>query len=291
MQRFSKRVLLVHAATSGVVGAAVCGFLLVREAPAWSFGLVTAMFAAWLVFGMRRYIRRWRLGSEPPATIRAALEEHVRFYQRITPTQQARFRREVHWFLAEQNIVGVRTELTQEVLALVAASAVVLTFGRPHHEWSDTRDILIYPTAFASGSYEMGGKNAHVAGQVGAQGPIIFAEDQLRAGFRQSKDGHNVGLHEFAHVLDFGDGYFDGLPANVHWESMRPWVDEMTSELRRKDGPRSRRLLRDYGYTNEAEFFACATELYFERPDAIRRKSPDLYEVLSQYYGDELLPR
>ena len=280
----------VNAATAGVVAAAVCAFLAVRQAPWWMFLGVFALFAVWMPFGLRRYLRRMRAGDEPPVAVRAVLEQQVRFYQRLDGGGQARFRREVHWFLSEQRLVGVRTEVTDEVRALVAASAVILTFGRPRHEWSTTRDILIYPTAFEAGSYEMGGKNARVAGQVGAQGPVIFAEDQLKAGFHRSKDGHNVGLHEFAHVLDFEDGYFDGMPANVHWEALRPWVDEMTAELRRKDAPRSRRLLRDYGYTNEAEFFACATELYFERPDAIRRKSPELYDALAGYYGEDLLP-
>lgn len=273
-----------------MIGALVCAFLAIREAPWWTFLIAIVVAALWVPVGLRRYIRRARAGDEPSPAIARTLEEQVRFYQRLDDPSKARFRREVHWFLAEQNIVGVRTEVTDEVRALVGASAVVLTFGMRDYEWSTTRDILIYPTAFEAGSYHMGGKDARVAGQVGAQGPIIFAKDQLEAGFRRTTDGHNVGLHEFAHVLDFDDGYFDGVPSHMHWEAARPWVDEMTGELRRKHAPRSRRLLREYGYTNEAEFFACATELYFEKPDAVRRKSPELYELLAGYYGEALLP-
>ena len=119
--------------------------------------------------------------------------------------------------------------------------------------------------------------------------PIILAADSLRAGFCSSTDGRNVGFHEFAHVLDFGDGYFDGVPAHMDWQSVRPWVDLMTKELSKADSRRARKLVRSYGYTNEAEFFACATEMFFEQPRQIQRRAPELYQLLVSFYGQDLL--
>ena len=39
-----------------------------------------------------------------------------------------------------------------------------------------------------------------------------------------------------------------------------------------------------YGLTNEAEFFAVATEAFFEKARNMERKHPELYEQLRIYY-------
>jgi Mlc titration factor MtfA (ptsG expression regulator) len=39
-----------------------------------------------------------------------------------------------------------------------------------------------------------------------------------------------------------------------------------------------------YGATNEAEFFAVATEQFFDQPLVMIRHAPELYRVLKEYY-------
>ena len=43
-------------------------------------------------------------------------------------------------------------------------------------------------------------------------------------------------------------------------------------------------VLDPYGATNLAEFFAAATEAFFETPHELLRERPALYEQLKQYY-------
>ena len=50
-------------------------------------------------------------------------------------------------------------------------------------------------------------------------------------------------------------------------------------------------LLRDYATTNEAEFFAVATEVFFEKPRAMAREAPALYGLLREFYRLDLAAR
>jgi Mlc titration factor MtfA (ptsG expression regulator) len=105
-------------------------------------------------------------------------------------------------------------------------------------------------------------------------------------GLRNPRDGHDTATHEFAHVLDRGDGRFDGTPELRASADYAPWAEVMSHhflELRERS-PRQRRVLRDYGATNEAEFFAVATETFFEKGRQLRERAPDLYEELRRFY-------
>ena len=87
-------------------------------------------------------------------------------------------------------------------------------------------------------------------------------------------------------MLDRADGAFDGAPALHAGAHYRPWATVMQRSFDRlRDGDRTiRKVLRDYGATNEAEFFAVATEAYFERPDELRKRAPALFDELERFY-------
>ncbi len=286
MQRFNVKDAIAQGLIASVVGGGLALLVGFNPAlPAWAPALPAALGLAWFGLRMRRSLRRLRAGDEPSAAVRSCLEEQVHFYQRLDEAERARFRREVHWFLLDQHIEGVNVEVTDELRALVAASAVVLSFGLPWYEWEATRDILLYPSAYDE-TYNQG-KGGTRLGQVSRQGPVILSVPALKAGFAKGNDGHNVGFHEFAHVLDFDDGEIDGVPAHLSWPSNRPWVDQMAAHFARRKGGQRRReqVLRDYAFTNEAEFFACATEVFFEQPALLARRAPQLYDLLSEFYG------
>ncbi len=213
---------------------------------------------------------------------RAALEKYVGFYAKLDDDEKRRFEAEVAAFLAEQEIAGARgATIDAETRALVAASAVMLTFRRPGFVWPKIRDVVVYTDAFNE-DYQVSA-TGNVLGQVHAQGAVILSARALRDGFKNAKDGHNVGLHEFAHVLDFEAGQVDGVPSLMPWRSIGPWVDVMRREMERAKNGRS--VLRPYAAKNEAELLAVATEAYFERPTKLREKHPELYALLEATYG------
>jgi hypothetical protein len=103
-------------------------------------------------------------------------------------------------------------------------------------------------------------------------------------------DGSNVVFHEFAHVLDGLDRSFDGTPPLGSREQFETWIDVMTEHYESLVGKVQagrRSVLDRYGATNPAEFFAVATEAFFEKPETMQRRLPDLYEALRGFYGQD----
>ena len=120
---------------------------------------------------------------------------------------------------------------------------------------------------------------------------MILAWDSVLAA---GHDGQNVVLHEFAHQLDFLDGYADGTPPLPSEAAYRQWHEVMTAEYDRlvcESAHGRARVLDAYGATNPAEFFAVATEAFFEKPVPLRQRHPALYQVLRDYYRQDTAER
>jgi Mlc titration factor MtfA (ptsG expression regulator) len=166
---------------------------------------------------------------------------------------------------------------------LVAASAVILVFGRRGYRYPRLRDVVVYERAFDEEYRE--GEREHILGMVHGQGPIILSAEHLERGFAHARDGHNVGLHELAHVLDFEGGHADGVPTFMPWKTVGPWLEVMRLETAKIE--RGRSILDRYAAKNEAELFAVATEVFFERPRALQAKHPELYALLAETYGQD----
>lgn len=292
VQVWPRNRILVHlgvALTFGLLGVLGAAFAL------WSWiGASVGVSAGvlWYLLMAGRYHRRRSLTTAPfPDAWRRILERRVEFYRALPEQSDARrrFEDDVRIFLAEQHIYGAgsgddRLEIGDETRLLIASSAAILGHGMPDFEWPRLRDIVVHPRAFDE-NYESR-DNPHIAGMVHAQGPILYSERDLKLGFRRH-DGHNVGLHELAHVLDLADGHADGVPVGAEWVSSAPWLDVVTDRLRKLRKQRGPQLLRDYAATNEAEFFAVAVETFFERPHKLRDKDPHLYEMLRDYFGQD----
>jgi len=233
-----------------------------------------------------RYLRRRRLARIPLSDAdREILERRVSFYAALSDADRAEYGTDVAIFLAEHRIEGVDgVEVTREVRLLVAASAVRLVFRRPDWEYGDFGTILIYPGGFRTdGTYstDIAGESDPAIGLVHSGGNVILSLPHLQSAFRTGNDGLNVGYHEFAHVLD-GTGP-DGIPDALDLGAYRPWVEVMQREFEKVHKGRS--LLRSYAGTDPAEFFACAVEAFFEQPDKVREKAPDLYAQLSRFFN------
>jgi Mlc titration factor MtfA (ptsG expression regulator) len=234
---------------------------------------------------------RRRILSRPfPPSWEEVLQRDVGFFQALAPEDRARFRRELQVFLGEKRITGIKTQVDETTRVLVAASAIIPIFGFPEWEWAQISEVLVYPTRFSDDFAFGEGESHHTLGMVGTGAMnrmMILAKNDLIQGFRNPEDRRNVGLHEFAHLFDKSDGTIDGLPSvGLDRRSVGPWI-----ELVRKEMEKIRRGDSDidpYALTNEAEFFAVATEYFFEQPGTMERKHPELYERLSEVFHQKL---
>jgi Mlc titration factor MtfA (ptsG expression regulator) len=175
--------------------------------------------------------------------------------------------------------------ITDEVKVTIAAAAARLILRLDVSLYDDLTEIVVYPEAYRHPD----AADAAVLGEAHHWGTVVLAWRAVLDGLRDHDDGHDTALHEFAHVLDRVDGAFDGAPTLRAHEHYRPWAEAMSrhyAKLRRRD-KRTRSVLRDYGASNEAEFFAVATEAFFERPARMKERAPDLYAELARFYGGE----
>ena len=125
-----------------------------------------------------------------------------------------------------------------------------------------------------------------IVGQTTFDGPVFIAWDAAREGARHPERGHNVVYHEFAHKLDMDDGTVDGTPM-LEPAARHRWIEVCTAVYQQVRDGRGGPLLDDYAGVNPGEFFAVATEVFFDRPEELARAYPDLYDVLCTFYRQD----
>lgn len=186
--------------------------------------------------------------------------------------------------------------MRDEVRVTIAAQAAILLLHRPTDYFSRLTSIIVYPTGYLAGG-------SHVEGGVWSEGEehllghtqrdlraLVLAWDEVRAGAADPYDGENLVLHEFAHQLDFEDGSTDGTPALDTGAQMRAWATVFGDELealRQAADAGEPTLLDPYGAEDAAEFFAVATETFFERAEELSRQHPRLYAELRRFYAQD----
>ncbi|TWT90220.1 hypothetical protein Mal64_06040 [Pseudobythopirellula maris] len=256
----------------------------------WAFlGLLLAPVVYWL---LRR--RCWRrlavMGRAFPDAWEAILRSRVVYYGALGDDGRKRFRQMVMVFLDETRITGVRTDVDDTTRVLVAASAIIPVFRFEDWEYSRLGEVLIYPASFDDSYRSDGAEPRGTLGMVGTghlNGVMILSKPALLTGFDITSDKLNVGVHEFAHLVDGADGSIDGVPPGMPAETYREWITWVGKELGRPEGERSH--IRPYGYTNEAEYYAVLTEYFFEAPEVLERKNPELYRLLAKMFRQDSL--
>jgi len=213
-------------------------------------------------------------------------------YGRMSDAEQARLRDVMRVLIAEkvwEGCGGLR--VTEEIKVTIAAQAAMMLLGMAHDYFSGLLSILVYPSTFALPRDECDdphGSPKAADGQAVYRGPVIIAWDRALAEGRDPGAGHNVVVHEFAHHLDFLDGYVNGTPPLRDEALSRRWRDVMTAESTRLQRELRQERATFLGWQaawNEAEFFAAASERFFTRPGRLRHYHPPLYDVLAEYYG------
>lgn len=186
-------------------------------------------------------------------------------------------------------------ELTDEIRVVIAAQAALLVLGLGIECYRDVTAVIVHPSTVTLRGERPGPAPGlatdaplTVAGQTHARrGPVLIAWDAARSGARHPERGYNVVLHEFAHKLDMLDGMVDGTPPLPDPAARQRWVDVCTDEYRRLRTGEDGSPLRGYAAVNPGEFFAVATEVFFDRPIELAARKPALYAVLRDFYRQD----
>ncbi len=170
---------------------------------------------------------------------------------------------------------------------LVAASAAIPIFG--FHDWEYHRlgEVLVYPDTFGEKYQTTGSTDRNILGMVGLKylsGVMILSKPSLLAGFDNPSSKDNVGVHEFAHLVE-NEEADHGLPPEVPWQAVEHWLRYVAQELSKPS--RNHSYINSYAYTNEHEFFAVLAEYFFKSPELLKKKDPQLYAMLREMFHQD----
>jgi Mlc titration factor MtfA (ptsG expression regulator) len=184
-------------------------------------------------------------------------------------------------------------DLTDEIRVRIAAQAAVLVLGLPDDSYHRVRSIIVHPTTLV-----LRGEHSQVPGLVSdapvplaglteSRGTVVIVWDVVQNDARHSGRGHNVVFHEFAHQLDMLDGTVDGTPPLTDQDQFDRWVEVCTRIYHQVASGQGGAALSTYAGVNAGEFFAVATEVFFDNPSGLRHDHQDLYDVLAEYYRQD----
>ena len=241
--------------------------------------------------------RRKLLSTPFPERWEPILHANCRHFARLTPDQQQRLRNDLRILVAEKHWEGCNgLVITDEIQVTIAAHAALMGLGFHATPFDRLASILVYPDTFvAKRTTRMAGgtfleSDEPRLGEAWYQGPVILVWREIREQCLAAPDGRNVIIHEFAHLLDMGDHDVDGVPELDSPEQYRTWQEVTDAEferLQRQLRLGRRTVIDSYGATSRAEFFAVASETFFEQSARLQSELPQLYDVLKAYYRQD----
>lgn len=221
------------------------------------------------------------------------VDRRIPFFSKLNGDMQKQLQSKIKLFIAKKDFSGCGgLVINDEIRVTIAAEACLLLLNRKAAVYPSLRYILVYPSAFKKNGPQQheDGTVSHaetgLLGESWSNGKVILSWDDVESGIADFNDGNNVVLHEFAHQLDSASGVTNGAPI-LRKNSYQTWSKAFSTEFEGLIEARNHQykaVMDYYGATNPAEFFAVATETFFEKPAQMSTKHPELFEELKTYY-------
>ena len=259
--------------------------------------LLFTLIGLFLLWQSVRYFRQmWRykkLKSTPFPKTYENLLQNIQQYKILSPIHKEKIHLLILNFIDQKEFVGVKMTMNDEIKVIIAFYACLMRLGFELGEKDHVSTIIVYPEHFIVNNGHTSGGIYHdetsvLEGQ-SANGTVVISWQDIKHDFTEQKKD-NVIIHEFAHELDFEDGFADGTPV-LEGSRYKTWSEVFSKAFdtlkdQSAHGEISERsaLLGSYALTNEAEFFAVCSERFFETPQAFKRYFPHIYNELKLFY-------
>ena len=247
-----------------------------------------------LAYGLPHWRLQRVLARPIAAQWQATLRREIPIYGQMSGDLQHQLDKLVQQFLYQKKFVGCAgLEVTDDMRLVIAGQACLLLLNRPTRVYPDLHTILVYPTAFLVPRNQVDAAGVvtearqDLLGESWSDGRVILSWDHVRRGASDWSDGQNVVLHEFAHQLDSESGSNNGAPYLGSPDNYRNWSAVLSRDfagLQTDAMYRQQSVMDHYGATSPAEFFAVATETFFEKPWQMAERHADLFAELFKYY-------
>lgn len=247
-------------------------------------GVLTLLLTAGLAW-RKRSRRRSALAVPLPAEWVQIICDNIPPYVKLTSELQQQVQSYTREFLYDKSFEGCGgLVLNDEIRVTIAAQASLLLLNRKVRTYPKLFSLLVYPSTYVARD---GNEDSVRLGESWRTGAVVLAWDSVKRGAANFSDGHNLVIHEFAHQLDQEDGAGDGAPILAGHSSYATWAAVLSQEyarLQQRVGKGRKSLMDAYGATDPAEFFAVASETFFENPRQLRKKHPELFDELQKFY-------
>ena len=254
---------------------------------------------------MKALLQRWQARREAKVLARRAIPDplwqltlaRLPFLAQRSDADLAELRRLASLFLDQKEFTGADGLVVDDAMAVcIAAQAVlpVLRFGLAPYD--GFVGIVVHPDEVVAQREVMdddGVVHAYdevLAGEAMEGGPVMLSWRDVADAGETAASGYNVVIHEFAHVLDMGDGAADGVPPLPSAQARRDWLAVLMPAYDRHGEQvvcGYDTLLDPYGAQGPEEFFAVASETFFVNPKELRAEHPDLYGLLARYFRQD----
>lgn len=247
------------------------------------------------MFGFRKKRRKRLMKQKLPVEWVAILEQNVPYYLCLSPGDQSKLQGLIQVFLDEKNFEGCGgLEMIDEIRLTIGAQACILLLGCPADFYPTVRSILVYPDEYEAQVNEelpegtvIEGSEPHL-GEAWSHGYVVLSWVDVLEDAADIHSGRNIVFHEFAHQLDNEWETVEGMPLLpepfIYTEWKRVFNKEYATHVYNIDRKRPT-LLDEYAAISPAEFFAVATEFYFEKPTELKRRHAELFRQLKLFYG------
>jgi len=225
-------------------------------------------------------------GKELTSEQRSIIESNIGLYHWLPKDLIAPWEERIICFLEEFPITFMKREMpTKEMEILVAAEACLLIVNRPLSDYRHLKAIHLWEDEIN------GNKNARGSA---TRFEISLSWNYLKQSIKKARDGHNLTLHEFAHLIDFADdGIAQSIPVSRNSKDFKQWQELVNKEhkklMQAYEGGKNYSIRAYGGYESikgdKPELFSCGTSAFFERGSRLKRECPAIYNALQEFYG------
>jgi Mlc titration factor MtfA (ptsG expression regulator) len=247
-----------------------------------------------LAFGYPKWRLKRVLARDIEPQWRAILARNIPIYSRMSGDLQHQLHKLVQQFLFQKKFVGCAgLEVDDEMRLTIAGQACLLLLNRHTRVYPALHTVLVYPTAFLVPRKQVDAAGVvsearqDLLGESWSDGRVVLSWDHVQRGAHDWTDGQNVVLHEFAHQLDSESGNNNGAPYLGSDTNYRTWSEVLSRDFANLQVDamyRQQSVMDHYGATSPAEFFAVATETFFEKPWQMAERHAALFAELFKYY-------
>lgn len=255
--------------------------------------ILTLIVAVWFIrYRRKRFNEKLKTAAFNPDWS-LILQKNMGLYNRLPESLRQKLHGLINVFLHEKQFSGFNgLQITDEIKVTIAAQACLLMLNRDQALYPTLYNIFVYPAAFKSPLTTSDGlvhttRETVRLGESWQRGQVVLSWQDSRQGGLDDDDGHNVVYHEFAHQLDNDDGAIDGTPVLDSADNYAAWIKVFEHEfvhLRALVSANKKTTIDSYGAESEGEFFAVVTELFFEQPEQLEKKHPELFKELIKFY-------